>query len=103
MIGKAFLCTTSTYAMNKIEKKELAEKLKAGILQVLEDFHPSLSKKLMKEAKEAGKDLSSKMMDIQKDLEKKARKALKKQKVKATPSAGAASVAKKKPGKSKEK
>jgi hypothetical protein len=70
--------------MNKTEKKELAEKLKAGILQVLEDFHPSLSKKLVKEAKDAGKDLSGKMMDIQKDLEKKAKKALKKQKVKAS-------------------
>jgi hypothetical protein len=66
--------------MANTDKKELANRLQKGILEILGEFHPTLSKKLKKEAKVAGKELSKKMLEIQISIEKKAHKVLKKQK-----------------------
>jgi len=62
-----------------MKKKELTEKLEQNILAVLQEINPTLSKKLKRDIKAAGKALSGKWMDVQKDIEKKAAKALKKQ------------------------
>jgi hypothetical protein len=61
------------------EKKELAKKLEQNILTVLSELNPTLSKKIQKDVKLAGKEISKKWSDIQEAIEKKAKKALKKQ------------------------
>lgn len=64
--------------MNKQETKELAQKLEAAIGAIFGELLPKPGKKLMKEAKAAGKDLSKKLADIQKEMEKKATKEARK-------------------------
>jgi len=61
------------------EKKELAKKIEQNILTVLSELNPTLSKKIKKDVKLAGKDISKKWSDIQEEIEKKEKKALKKQ------------------------
>ena len=63
--------------MSKDSKKELAGKLEQNILSVLNEINPSLTKKIKKEAKSAGKNLSKKWSEIQNDIEKKAKNAVK--------------------------
>ena len=78
MTGSDFIAGPKPINMGNQKKSELTQKLEDGILAILQEYHPTLSKKLKKDVKSAGKSISKRMEEVQEALEKKARKAVKK-------------------------
>lgn len=76
MTGSDFIAGPKPINMGNQKKSELTQKLEDGILAILQEYHPTLSKKLKKDVKSAGKSISKRMEEVQEELEKKPAKPL---------------------------